>query len=101
HASSYFLSSFPTRRSSDLMSLIGTPYMPDIDGGILFLEDISEHPYRIERMLVQLWQAGILGRQKALLLGHFTGYRAGANGTDYSDRKSTRLNSSHVSISYA
>lgn len=56
-------------------ALIGTPYMPKIKGGILFVEDVGEHPYRIERMLNQLAQAGILGRQKALLLGGFTGYR--------------------------
>jgi len=56
-------------------SLVGTPYMPKLRGGILFLEDVGEHPYRIERMLAQLWQAGILGRQKAILLGHFTDYR--------------------------
>jgi muramoyltetrapeptide carboxypeptidase len=56
-------------------SLVGTPYMPKIRGGILFLEDVSEHPYRIERMLTQLWQAGILQKQKAILLGHFTDYR--------------------------
>jgi muramoyltetrapeptide carboxypeptidase len=56
-------------------SLIGTPYMPDIRGGILFLEDVAEHPYRVERMLGQLWQAGILANQKAIILGHFTHYR--------------------------
>ena len=67
-------------------SLVGTPYMPDIDGGILFLEDVAEHPYRIERMFAQLWQAGILQRQKAVVLGHFTGYTLGAadNGFDMS-----------------
>lgn len=56
-------------------SLIGTPYMPKIRGGILFLEDVAEHPYRVERMLAQLWQAGILQRQKAIILGRFTEYR--------------------------
>jgi muramoyltetrapeptide carboxypeptidase len=56
-------------------SLVGTPYMPKIKGGILFLEDVAEHPYRVERMLTQLWQAGILQKQKAILLGHFTNYR--------------------------
>jgi muramoyltetrapeptide carboxypeptidase len=56
-------------------SLVGTPYLPKIKGGILFLEDVGDHPYRIERELVQLWQAGILQRQKAILLGHFTKYR--------------------------
>lgn len=56
-------------------ALAGTPYMPKIKGGILFLEDVAEHPYRVERMLTQLWQAGILQKQKAILLGHFTNYR--------------------------
>lgn len=60
-------------------ALVGTPYMPDIDGGILFLEDVAEHPYRVERMLNQLWQAGILGRQKAIVLGHFTDYKLAKN----------------------
>lgn len=55
-----------------LASLVGTPYLPAIDGGILFIEDVNERPFRIERMLYQLYLAGVLGRQKALVLGHFT-----------------------------
>ena len=55
-----------------LCSLLGTPYFPRIDGGILFVEDINEPPFRIERLLYQLQLAGVLGRQKALLLGQFT-----------------------------
>jgi len=47
-------------------------WMPDIDGGILVIEDINEHPYRIERMVLQLHQAGVLRRQKALILGSFS-----------------------------
>ena len=58
-----------------LASLIGTPYWPQIDGGILFVEDVNEPPYRVERMLLQLHQAGILARQQALLIGDFSGYR--------------------------
>jgi muramoyltetrapeptide carboxypeptidase len=58
-----------------LVSLLGTDYFPRIEGGILFVEDINEHPYRIERMLLQLMQAGVLGRQKALVLGDFSAYR--------------------------
>jgi muramoyltetrapeptide carboxypeptidase len=54
--------------------LIGTPFFPVIDGGVLFLEDVSEHPYRIERMLYQLIYAGVLERQRAILLGRFTDY---------------------------
>lgn len=64
-------------------SLVGTPYMPDISKGILFLEDIAEHPYRIERMLTQLWHAGILERQHAIVLGHFTDYRLGNHDNGY------------------
>jgi muramoyltetrapeptide carboxypeptidase len=52
-------------------ALLGTPYFPRVRGGILFLEDVNEPAYKIERMLVQLEQAGVLGRQKAILLGHF------------------------------
>jgi muramoyltetrapeptide carboxypeptidase len=54
--------------------LVGTPFFPSIDGGVLFLEDIGEHPYRIERMLYQLLYAGVLQRQRAILLGRFTDY---------------------------
>jgi hypothetical protein len=60
---------------SMLCGLLGTPYFPAIKGGILFLEDVGEHPYRIERMLTQLLHAGVLGRQKAVLLGQFTNYK--------------------------
>jgi len=62
-----------------LTHLVGTPYLPAIEGGILFLEDIAEHPYRVERMLLQLLHAGILEKQKAVLLGDFSAYRL----TDY------------------
>lgn len=55
-----------------LNSLIGTPYLPKVEGGILFLEDVGESPYKIERMLVQLEQAGILAAQQAIVLGQFT-----------------------------
>ena len=60
---------------SVLCSMIGTPYMPHIEGGVLFLEDVAEHPYRIERMLTQCLQAGILAQQQAIVLGQFTDYR--------------------------
>lgn len=60
---------------SVLASLVGTPWLPPVKGGILFLEDVHEHPYRVERMLTQLLYAGVLGRQKAVLLGHFTNYK--------------------------
>jgi muramoyltetrapeptide carboxypeptidase len=56
-------------------SLLGTRHFPSIKGGILFLEDVNEHPYRVERCLLQLHQAGVLKAQKAVLLGAFTEWR--------------------------
>lgn len=56
---------------SVLASLVGTPFMPRIQGGILFLEDVAEQPYRIERMLYTLHLAGILKQQQAIVLGDF------------------------------
>lgn len=66
-----------------ICSLLGTPYFPQIEGGILYLEDICEHPYRVERMLLQLDQAGVLARQRAVVLGDFSGYKLGANDNGY------------------
>jgi muramoyltetrapeptide carboxypeptidase len=58
-----------------LTALVGTPYLPQVKGGVLVLEDIAEHPYRIERMLTQLLLAGVLAQQKAIVLGQFTQYQ--------------------------
>ena len=69
-----------------LAGLVGTPYMPSskqIQGGILFLEDVNEHPYRIERMLMQLLDAGILASQSAVVLGGFSAYRLYDNDRGY------------------
>jgi muramoyltetrapeptide carboxypeptidase len=53
-------------------SLLGTPYFPRVTGGLLFLEDTNEPWYRIGRLLLQLLHAGVLDRQKAILLGDFS-----------------------------
>ncbi len=58
-----------------LSSLVGTPYLPAVKGGILFLEDVHEHPYRLERMLTQLMHGGVLAQQKAIVLGQFSSYK--------------------------
>lgn len=60
---------------SVVCALLGTPWFPKVDGGILFIEDANEHPYRIERMLTQLLHAGVLDRQRALLVGHVNRYK--------------------------
>ncbi|MDD4886674.1 MAG: LD-carboxypeptidase [Thiomonas sp.] len=63
-------------------NLVGTPYLPRV-GGVLFLEDVNEHPYSIERMFSQLLHAGVLQRQKAVLLGQFTAYKLSAHDAGY------------------
>jgi muramoyltetrapeptide carboxypeptidase len=60
---------------SVLCSLLGSPFFPVVAGGVLFLEDVGEHPYRIERLLTQLLHAGVLGAQRAILLGRFNRYQ--------------------------
>ncbi len=70
-----------------VVSLLGTPWWPEVKGGVLFLEDVGEHPYRIERMLAQLLHAGVLARQKAIVLGQFTEYRLSPHDRSYSMRK--------------
>jgi muramoyltetrapeptide carboxypeptidase len=53
-------------------ALIGTPYLPDLGGAILFVEDVGEPPYRIDGLLARLRLSGILGRLGALVFGAFT-----------------------------
>jgi muramoyltetrapeptide carboxypeptidase len=60
---------------SILATLAGTPFLPVIKGGIVFIEDVNEHPYRVERMLTQLLNAGVLSQQKAIVFGQFSNYR--------------------------
>lgn len=55
-----------------LCSLIGTPYMKPIKNGILFIEDIGEAPYKIDRMMWQLKLSGILSNLSGLIVGQFS-----------------------------
>jgi muramoyltetrapeptide carboxypeptidase len=55
-----------------LTSLAGTPYWPSFDGAILFLEDVNEYIYRIDRMLSTLMLTGALERVAGVVLGGFT-----------------------------
>ncbi|MDR5756858.1 muramoyltetrapeptide carboxypeptidase [Caballeronia sp. LZ035] len=96
HAQFTVRSNVPQRESVDvtgmlwggnlaiLASLVGTPYLPPVEGGILFIEDVNEHPFRIERMIYQLHQAGVLGRQQAIVMGEFSGGRLSDYDNGYS-----------------
>ena len=55
-----------------LCGLVGTPFEPDTTRRVLFLEDVGEPPYRVDRMLRQLQLAGKLDAVAAVVLGHFT-----------------------------
>lgn len=56
---------------STLAHLMGTPFFPDLKGAVVFLEDIGEKPYRIDRMLTQLLFSGSLDRAAGICLGTY------------------------------
>lgn len=64
-----------------LAALSGTPYAMPLDGAILLLEDVGEAPYRVDRMLTTLRDAGALARVAGVAVGAFTESRPGSDGT--------------------
>ncbi len=56
-----------------LAALCGTPLQPDTRGAVLFLEDVGERPYRIDRLLTQLQHSGLFEEAAAIVLGDFVG----------------------------
>ncbi|MGO9482877.1 MAG: S66 peptidase family protein [Candidatus Kryptoniota bacterium] len=57
---------------SMITSILGTGYVPEFSGGVLLIEEVSEEPYSIDRMLTQLRLAGVLSKVSAFALGQFT-----------------------------
>jgi muramoyltetrapeptide carboxypeptidase len=55
--------------------LLGTPYLPDVTGAILFFEDLGERPYRIDRLIAHLDLAGVFSAASAVVVGDFSGCR--------------------------
>lgn len=68
---------------SILTSMVGTPYELKGDGAILFIEDVGEYTYRVDRMLQQLWQSGLLSRVNGVLVGAFVGADEDYDGHDF------------------
>jgi muramoyltetrapeptide carboxypeptidase len=52
--------------------LVGTPFLPDVAGAILFIEDLGERPYRIDRLITHLDLAGVFGALSGVLVGDFS-----------------------------
>lgn len=65
--------------------LVGTPFLPELAGCVLFIEDVKEAPYRIDRMLTHLGNAGVLDRIAGVVVGDFAGCRPRADGVTVED----------------
>jgi len=79
-----------------LTGLLGTPFEPDFRDKILFLEDVGETPYRVDRMLTQLWLAGKLQQVAGIVFGKFT--EADADGNTFSIEHVLRERCQHLGI---
>ena len=79
---------------SVLAALAGTPWLPDFEGAILFLEDTGEAEYRIDRMMTQLALAGILGKVAGIAFGQCT--RCTSNVPGYSGFTIPQLLQQHL-----
>lgn len=55
--------------------LLGTPFLPELDGAVLFFEDIGERPYRVDRLLTHLDLAGLFSAAAAVVIGEFVDCR--------------------------
>jgi muramoyltetrapeptide carboxypeptidase len=53
-----------------ITALLGTPYLPDLGGAVLFWEDVDEPLYRLDRMLTHLGLSGSLAALSAMVVGH-------------------------------
>lgn len=81
-----------------LAALAGTPHAPPLDGALLLLEDTGEKPYRIDRMLTQLRDAGWLTRVAGVVLGAFTECAPNEDGVTVDDVLAERLQALGVPV---
>lgn len=81
-----------------LSALVGTPYMPPLDDTVLVLEDVTERPYRIDRMLTTMLQAGVFRGVRAIVLGQFTECAPGPDGVTAEDVLIERLTPLNIPV---
>ena len=83
-----------------MVTLLGTPFEPQFDGAILFLEDVSEPPYSVDRMLTHLWMAGKLEQVAGIVLGKFTDDGYDSNTFSIEEVLRDRLEPLGIPVSY-
>ena len=67
-----------------LTATLGTPFAPDLEGALLFWEDLNEPPYRVDRMLTHLGLSGNLANIAGMIVGHLAdGQRPGSESPDW------------------
>ncbi len=81
-----------------LAALVGTPYFPDLTDTVLALEDVGERPYRLDRMLTTMLQAGVLCGVRAFVLGQFSNCDPGPDGASADDVLAEQLGSLGVPL---
>jgi len=81
-----------------LASLVGTPYMPNLSGCVLLLEDVTERPYRLDRTLTTLLQAGALQGVRAFVIGQFSQCEPGPDGVTAEQMFEERLAALRVPV---
>lgn len=81
-----------------LTALIGTPYFPSLAGAVVFLEDVGERPYRVDRMLTTWRQAGALRAVAGVVLGAFTQCEPGPDGCTVEEVLRTNLSALGVPV---
>lgn len=79
-----------------IVALLGTPYQPNFRDRILFLEDVNEEPYRVDRMLTHLWLAGKLNEVAGIAFGKFT--KADSSGNSFSMEEVIRMRCAPLGI---
>ncbi|MBK8169977.1 MAG: LD-carboxypeptidase [Sandaracinaceae bacterium] len=83
---------------SVLCAMVGSPYAPKLDDAIVFIEDIGERPYRVDRMLTGLLQSGFFARVAGVAVGHFTESKVGADAVTVEEVIRERLSSLSVPV---
>ncbi|MEQ1824475.1 MAG: LD-carboxypeptidase [Pirellula sp.] len=81
-----------------IASTMGTPFEINTQGAVLFLEDVGEKAYRVDRMLTQLWLAGKLQSCAAIVLGQFTETDDSTGSTNVESVLKSRLASLNIPV---